>query len=363
MKNFKIILCFIFFAVSCNLSFDKDTQEASSLLSFNIDKDSYTNFGSSLYYQDGDLLKSSATLKDTNNFILKVYSTQGAKVYEGKYGNRPNDFYVMPGGYDISILSGDFNKPSFTTPIFGDSMTVVINDNQQMNVKLKCKQLSGGIRLNFSNDFKNKFPGNGLFVEQNNNRLLYEYTNSSYIYLGNEIFSLIYSYNNKDTVLLSKYVEAQQMITMNLSYSNPMGDNSHFSVQFDTSRLWINNNYNLALKLPTGVYTIEEAKRLVGQKNISVFGFIYGGDPTNTTVRIRPPFTSAASIVIAPSLAERDRNNSFVVELPTGAIRDKLNLVAYPSNLGKAVVVTGEIVQSYFNYIGIKGTKQYHFLN
>ena len=62
-------------------------------------------------------------------------------------------------------------------------------------------------------------------------------------------------------------------------------------------------------------------------------------------------------------MAERNRNNSFVVELPAGTIRDQTNLVAYPRNLGRLIVVVGEIVPSYFNYIGVKGTKSYYFLD
>ncbi len=361
MKRVIQLLIFSLLLISCDLT--KESNEATVLLSFNIDKDTYSNYGSSIYYEDGDLLKSSATLKDTNSFILKVYSTNGAKVYNGKYGNRPKDFYVMPGGYDISLLSGELNKPSFVSPVFGDSTTIIVGENEQINVKLSCKQLSGGVRFNFTKEFKEKFYGSGVHIEQGGNRLFYGYDEKSYAYLGDDYFSLIYSSMGKDTTLLTKAIQPYQMVTMNLSYLTSKGDNSHFSVDFDTSRTWINNNYNIALRIPTGVYTIEEAKRMVGQKNIPVFGFIYGGDPTNNTVRIKPPFTSTASFVIAPSMAERDRNNSFVVELPSGTIRDKVNLVAYPGNLGRAVVVTGEIVPSYFNYIGVKGTKDYFFLN
>ena len=61
-------------------------------------------------------------------------------------------------------------------------------------------------------------------------------------------------------------------------------------------------------------------------------------------------------------MLERNRDNCFVVELPSGSVRDGLNLVAFPENLGKAVLVTGNIVESYYGYIGIKGTKAYTIL-
>ena len=66
--------------------------------------------------------------------------------------------------------------------------------------------------------------------------------------------------------------------------------------------------------------------------------------------------------MIAPSMSERNRNNMMVVELPSGEIRDGLNLVVTPENLGRPVVVTGTIVQSYYGYTGIKSTKSYTLL-
>ena len=61
-------------------------------------------------------------------------------------------------------------------------------------------------------------------------------------------------------------------------------------------------------------------------------------------------------------MTERDRNKMFVVELPTGTIRDALNLVNNPHHLGAAVLITGTITESYYGYIGIKNTKSYAFI-
>jgi hypothetical protein len=52
----------------------------------------------------------------------------------------------------------------------------------------------------------------------------------------------------------------------------------------------------------------------------------------------------------------------FAVELPSGAVRDALNLVTNPSRLGSPVLITGTVVESYFGYIGIKNTKSYVLL-
>ena len=93
-----------------------------------------------------------------------------------------------------------------------------------------------------------------------------------------------------------------------------------------------------------------------------VFGFILGGDVTETTMRVKPPFASQTNIVLASSMNERNRNNMFAVELPSGTIREALNLVDNKKILGSAVVITGNIVESYYGYPGIKNTKAYSIL-
>ena len=171
----------------------------------------------------------------------------------------------MPGGYDITLLSGKLNKPNFELPVYGDSVTIIVNNNEQINVKLYCSQLSGGVRLNFTDEFKDRYPQNGIYIQQDDNKLFYSYNEKRYAYIGSDLFSLIYSNNNKDTVLLSKTIAPSYMITMNLQYSTK-NTNSSFSVKFDTLRNWLSNSYNIALKIPTGVYSIEEANYLLAKK-------------------------------------------------------------------------------------------------
>ena len=309
---------------------------------------------------DGTFLKSDAVI-DTNNFILTIYSTQGEKIYDGYYGERPHEIVVTPGSYDVGVYSSRFTPPKFSSPQLGDEQTIIVEEGTQARVTFLCKQINAGLMLKFSNDFKTKFPGNGIYIRQNENDLEYEYSQSKYAFVSTAPFNLIYKNEGKDTVILTKSLLAGQMVTMNLSYSESNTTASVISVQIDTTREWISYNYNLGLKIPTGAYSIEEAKSHIGEK-IPVFGYILGGDPTTTAIRVGPPFESKSAIVIAPSMTERNRNNMFVVELPSGAIRDALNLVTNPDILGMPVLITGSIVESYYGYIGIKNTKNYALL-
>ena len=101
----------------------------------------------------------------------------------------------------------------------------------------------------------------------------------------------------------------------------------------------------------------KQAKEKLGQKNITVFGYILGGDVKESSFRTGPPFSVSSNLLLAPSMSERYRNNCFAIELPSGAVRDALNLVVHPQLIGSAITVTGTIVEQYFGYIGMKSTK------
>ncbi len=313
------------------------------------------------FYSDGTHLKSNINT-DTNNFILTIYSTEGEKVYDGRYGERPQEIVVTPGGYEIGLYSKRFTPPMYDSPVFGDIQTIVVGENEQAKVSFKCTQINAGVKFSFANDFIARFPGSGIYMAQGDEQLAYDYSQTKYAYVSTDEFNVLYKNDGKDTVLLAKSLSAGQMVHLKLSYSASRTTASVFKIEIDTTREWLSYNHNVGLKIPTGALSIEEAKSHIGEKNIMVFGYIFGGDPTSNSIRIGPPFESRTSIVIAPSMSERNRNKMFVVELPSGAVRDALNLVVFPENLGRPVVVTGTIVESYYGHPGIKNTKSYTLL-
>lgn len=313
------------------------------------------------YWTDGIFLKSGINT-DTNSYILSIYSTEGEKIYDGAYGGRPEEITVTPGGYEIALYSQRFNPPSLDTPVFGDTHTIVVSENEQAKVSFICRQINAGIKLAFSDGFKAKFPGSGVIIAQGKKRLQYDYEQKKYAYVSAEPFQIIYNNSGVDTTLLEKTLDSGQMLSMRLEYNASKSTASVFKIDIDTARVWFGYNYNVGLKIPTGAVSIEEAKEMIGQKNVKVFGYILGGDVTTTTVRVGPPFEMKSSFVIASSVSERNRNNMMVVELPSGPIRDALNLVNNPDNLGRPIVVTGTIVSAYYGYPGIKSTKSYTLL-
>lgn len=317
--------------------------------------------------QSGPSRSLSLTGMDTSNFILSIYSQDGKKVYDGKYGGRPESFTVSSGCYNIMLLSKKQGVPEFDNEIVGDSQDIVIERGKTFSVELLCRQMNSGIKVNFSEDFKKHFPGIGLFLQDMAGGIQYSYNEKRFCYVspGTVEFYLrrraAYpggenTLQNSDSLLFTRNLNAADMLNFNFDWSENT-TRSNFSIRIDTTRNWQTERYNPGSIIPEGALTIEQAKEKVGQKNITVFGYILGGDVRENTFRTGPPFSVNSNLLLAPSMSERYRNNCFAVELPSGPVRDALNLVVHPHLVGSAITVTGTIAEQYFGYMGIKSTK------
>ncbi len=335
-------------------------ESGSGVISLSIDEESLDGLQEEMMSSQKIWSAQIANL-DTNDFNLSIYSQSGSKVYDGKYGKRPGEIVVAPGAYDVKLYSRGFNKPQFDSPQYGCEQTIMVEDNSSVAATLGCKQVNSGIKLSFSDAFKKRFKGDGISVKDVKGKILYPYSGSGFCYVTPGVVELLYNNGVEDTLLFSRQLDASQMLSLDLEYA-PASRTASLKMDFDTVRSWNRESFNAALKIPTGAFTIEQAKAHIGEKNVMVFGFILGGDATETTLRVGPPFKSRTNIVIAPNMKERNRNNMFVVELPTGEIREALNLVVNSKLLGSAVVITGNIVDSYYGYPGIKSTKAYSIL-
>jgi hypothetical protein len=114
----------------------------------------------------------------------------------------------------------------------------------------------------------------------------------------------------------------------------------------------------------TDPYTIDEAFANQGAKDNGVqvwiegyiVGFVDGMNYPNNAV-FGTEGETLTNIIIAASADEKDTSKCLPVQLPKGAIRDGLNVVANPTNLGKAVKLQGTL-EPYFGKPGIKFVKK-----
>ncbi len=114
----------------------------------------------------------------------------------------------------------------------------------------------------------------------------------------------------------------------------------------------------------TDPYTIDEAfaNQGVNDNGVQVWiegyivGFVDGMNYPNNAV-FGTEGETLTNIIIAATADEKDTSKCLPVQLPKGAIRDGLNVVANPTNLGKAIKLQGTL-EPYFGKPGIKNTKK-----
>ncbi len=87
-----------------------------------------------------------------------------------------------------------------------------------------------------------------------------------------------------------------------------------------------------------------------------VMGFILGSATTGPKVNDNP---NATSLILAD---DNEGTNMIAVQLPSGAIRDSLNIVDNPDNIGRQVKVYGSL-EKYFGTSGVKSVSEYEFID
>lgn len=351
-------------------------------------------------------------LPDTNDFVLEVRSLSNGKlIYSGKYGASPEIIKVQSGKYEVKVFSSYFEGAAFDSPQYGDLQQVTVGNEQKINVDLLCAQINCGIRLRIDQSFLKVYPNGMLFVKSDEARLLYAYREQRIAYFNPGKIYLVLNNGGVEEVLLTRTLASQQILTINLSATGSSAttgadsgtgsagsdsgsgtdsgsgsgnsgtgsgnsgsgntgsilQNSGISIQIDTSRVWTTENYKIGGKNTDKgsddetAYSVASAKNNIGEEDVWVYGYIVGGDlrASEDGISFDTPFTSRTHIAIAARSSVVEKSSCLSVFLPQGDIRDELNLVDNPENLGKQVYLKGDIVEAYYGIPGIKGVSEY----
>jgi hypothetical protein len=93
-------------------------------------------------------------------------------------------------------------------------------------------------------------------------------------------------------------------------------------------------------------------------------GFIvgyYNSTPNPAIVEAEAPFTDDVNIMIAAQAGETDKTKMLSIQLPAGAVRTALGLKTTPVNIGKEILLYGDILM-YNTFPGVKNTSAYWFV-
>lgn len=344
---------------SCSL-FELEKEEAESRFSLQFVDNSYYD------------TRAISDLPDTNNFILEVKSSTGSVIYKGLYGDSPEQIFVSPGSYSVKVVSREFSTPAFDSPQYGDEQCVVVASGENKKVELFCSQMNSGVKLAIDRDFLTSYPSAALILKSSNGKLLYSLAEKRIAYFQPGQVSLIMTENASDKTLLTRTLKPKDILLLNVKTGKQTTSGTaaqpSISISVDTSRNWIKEYYTIGESSSTNygngedaqdALTIAKAKNAIGEEDVWVTGYIVGGDLTSASMSFESPFKSRTNIVLAPRSSTNTKSSCVSVNLPSGTIRDALNLVDNPELLGKSVAVKGDIVEAYYGIVGIKNISDF----
>lgn len=308
--------------------------------------------------------RSVSEVPDTGDFILSITDSKGGTVYSGKYASCPEVMEVPSGNYTVKVLSHEFRKPAFSSPQFGDEQSVKVPAGGVADVRLMCGQMNCGVKLNVSPDFLTAYPGGVLFLKSPEGKLMYGYSEKRYAYFLPGNVSLVLSDGGTDEVLITRSLQAREMLVLKVNVAqtpdepDPDMQGAKVSVAIDTTRNWVTDTYVIGGGVqgssPAEAMTVAQARASAGVEDVWISGYIVGGDLTSSSASFEAPFESRTNIVIGPKSTTSNRSSSLSVQLVAGDAREALNLVDNPSNLGRRILLKGNVVEAYYGMPGIK---------
>ncbi|MBO4465700.1 MAG: DUF4493 domain-containing protein [Bacteroidales bacterium] len=321
------------------------------------------------FVEDSEFLTKAGAQIDTNTFILSVTDSKGASLYYGTFGSAPETIIAAAGTYTVSAKSCEFSTPLFDKPQYGDSQVVVVSSGKTCSVTLECVQINAGVRLKIDPTFLTEYPNGVFFLKSADGKLMYGYSEKRIAYFRPGNVSLVLNENSKDQTVCTRNLQAQEILTININVTSSKADAAAgIHIQVDTTRFWDSETIDLGGVSGDGrgqtketAYSVGQAKDHVGDSDVWVYGYIVGGDLTSSKCSFEGPFSSRTNFVIATKSTCTDKESCISVQLPSGKIRDALNLVDHEDNLGRKIYLKGDIVASYYGIVGIQSISEYSF--
>ena len=315
--------------------------------------------------------RASMEIPDTNDFLLHVEDADGKVIYDGPYGEAPDAVMVKAGSYNVRALSAEFSKPVFSAPQFGDEQCVVVESDNSAHVRLMCSQMNSGIRLKVDSGFLTSCPGASLVLKSKEGSLPYSYSEKRIAYFLPGNVSLVMSEGGTDKSLMTRWLEPGEILTLGVKVSSGQAGSSSetsgrkdISVSVDTSRVWVEDIYVIGEGTKKGESSenamgITQAMASVGENDVWICGYVVGGDLSLSSASFDEPFSSRTNILLGPKQVTTSRSSCLAVQLPTGSVRDNLNLVDNPGLLGSRIRMKGDVVASYYGLVGVKNVSDY----
>lgn len=305
--------------------------------------------------------RAQAGIPDAGDFLITVTDAAGKVVYEETYARFPDELPVNAGTYTISARSAAFNAPAFDSPQWGDDQLVTVSAGSNVSVDLSCHQLNCGLRLDVDRSFRDAFPGGTLILKSAEGSLDHPYDETRTAFFLPGSVSLLLDDGAFSQALFSRTLEAREILTLKIS-AHVGGKAGGITLQLDTTRNWLSESFvygGQGADGPDGAYDVATARTHTGEKGVWVWGYIVGVATNTKKAAFTPPFSKNTNLILGTKATTDDLDHCLSVELPSGAIRQALNLQDHPDLQGRKVYIKGDLVSAYYGIPGLKAPSDY----
>ena len=300
---------------------------------------------------------------DIASFNLKVNDSDGI-VYDGAFGECPGTVTVKAGECSFSLRSRSYSGPEFDSPIYGDDKVVMVEAGKEFEVMLSCRQLTVGVQVLFSEDFKENFPDG--FIRLSCRDTLsgkeeyadYPYSESGFCHFlpGIITVNLMKDRNSSPELLTGRICSASDMFSVSVKLA-PMEAYGTVKVSVDTALLRYNETYPYGRrregKTAFDAISVSELGNFDGD-TIWVTGYISGCFVNKKWHPEIDSVTVTSNIALSPAL---NSSSAWPVSIASGKCRE-LNLKDFPQYLGERVAVRG-VAGTLYDMDGIKKSLEY----
>lgn len=305
-----------------------------------------------------------SSLPDTSDFLLTVSDGNGKEVYSGTFGNSPEEMFVAPGSYMVSVRSAVFNEPAYSFPLYGDDQCVSVASGERTDVRLVCTMLNSGVSLSFSDEFRRAYPAAALSLSSREGKLSVDYSEKRIAYFVPGTVSLVMDNQGDRRSLFSSRVEPRQVLRVKVTAPAAGSEKGGIHVSVDTSRVWEDVFVDVGDDMAGGktkddALDVPSAMAESPAKGVWVYGYITGCFKSTGKTVTEAPFPSATNLAVGPRTSSSDTGSCLSVELKKGQLRDALNLVDNPGLKGRKVFLKGDLVELYYGTAGLKNVSEF----
>lgn len=298
-----------------------------------------------------------------DSFVFLLIDQAGDTLHRATVGEiKGSSLSLGPGTYSIVAYNESFTVPAFDKPYYYGSKDADVIAGESCKVELVCKQENTGVRVVFSQEFRQLHQEYHMNVSGTGGSLDYNGDTENlwgYFFPGQVQLALFTGSEEAGSV--DRELQAKHMYSFLVERSGDSQENVEpvFTISVDTARTWVSYIWDDPDMAGDGLtketaYSVAAARTLKGEiPDVWICGYIVGYYSGPST--FLPGGTNCnTNLALADSKTETDKDMTLSVKLSSGTIRDELNLQDHSGNLYRKVWLKGKTIESYYGQPGLE---------